>query len=178
MSQALNTAANSPSSVVLTCDDVEALLPLVADGVLRDGSDPALFAHLARCVACQEALAAHDLIHVALQQSSAPQSAQVNLRKSISFQQLYYRRIPWPIAMAASLAATIGLWTWLHTTHIARMQDNQARTQVIPVLTDDGQSVYVVVDGDNITIVDPRSIDGKAAPVRESTLPVNLKFRR
>jgi len=177
MNLARITAASpsSPASVVLTCDDVEALLPLVADGVIDDASDPALFAHLAHCVDCQEALTAHDLIHVAIEQTSAPIPATGNRRKSLSFQQGHYRRIPWPVAMAASLAAAIGLWTWLQRMQAARAQDNQVHTQVIPVVTDDGHSVYVVIDGDNITIVDPRSIDGQAAPVREATLPVKLR---
>jgi hypothetical protein len=47
------------------------------------------------------------------------------------------------------------------------------------VVTDDGHSVYVVIDGDHVTVVDPRSLDGKSAPVRDATLPVNLrKFSR
>ena len=169
------SSSSSPASVVLACDDVEALLPLVADGVIDDASDPALFAHLARCVDCQEALTAHDLIHVAIEQTSTPIQATGNRRKSWSFQQGHYRRIPWPVAMAASLAAAIGLWTWLQNMQTARARDNQVHTQVLPVVTDEGHSVYVVIDGDNITVVDPRSIDGQAAPVRESTLPVKLR---
>ena len=35
----------------LTCEDAEAMLPLVADGVLLEEDDPQLFAHLAECPA-------------------------------------------------------------------------------------------------------------------------------
>lgn len=50
----------------LTCDEVEALLPLIADGQLDESSDPILFVHLADCPHCAESLATHDLITLAL----------------------------------------------------------------------------------------------------------------
>ena len=50
----------------LSCEEAEALLPLVADSALDADSDPALFAHLARCVICQESLACHDLVALSL----------------------------------------------------------------------------------------------------------------
>ena len=60
----------------LTCDDVEALLPLVADGTLDEVGDPAVFLHLADCERCQQSLVSHDLIALSLTkmaQAPAPQ---------------------------------------------------------------------------------------------------------
>jgi hypothetical protein len=51
---------------VVTCEDVEAMLPLVADGVLQEQDDPQVFSHLAGCSRCQRSLASHDLIALAL----------------------------------------------------------------------------------------------------------------
>jgi hypothetical protein len=169
-------AAISP---VVSCDDVEVLLPMVADGMLDDVSDPTLFAHLSRCVSCQEALATHDLMQVALERSREPLSAVAASSTTLTmskqaFSRWEHHRLPWPIALAASLCAAVGLWTWLNTMQGDRGQPQQAKTQVVPVLTEDGHAVYVVFDGDNVTVIDPRSIDGKSAPVRESTLPVKL----
>lgn len=87
---------NSPT---LTCDEVEALLPLVADDQLDAVSDPALFSHLADCPHCAEMLAEHDLITFALEPTPAKKTARPTLR---------WRR--WlPVAAAACLA--IGLAT-------------------------------------------------------------------
>ena len=56
----------------LTCDEAEALLPLVADAQLDPDSDPTLFEHLARCDDCQRSLARHDLVTLALSDSARP----------------------------------------------------------------------------------------------------------
>ncbi len=48
------------------CPEVEALLPLVADGVIDADQDPELFAHLASCPSCQEALYRHDMVSLSL----------------------------------------------------------------------------------------------------------------
>jgi hypothetical protein len=55
-----------------TCHDAAPLLPLIADGTLGPEDDPALFAHLADCTHCQEVLAAHDLVTLALETTAAP----------------------------------------------------------------------------------------------------------
>jgi len=54
----------------LSCDDVNQLMPIIADGTIDVATDPAVFAHLSRCDDCQEALARHDLITLAM----APQT--------------------------------------------------------------------------------------------------------
>jgi hypothetical protein len=79
----------------LSCEESEALLPLVADGALDCDSDPALFAHLARCLTCQESLACHDLVALSL----TPDALRPGLR-------LTRRRLPvaWALGSAAVLA--------------------------------------------------------------------------
>ncbi len=86
-----------------TCDEIEALLPLVADGALDEQADPALFAHLSACERCQESLAAHDLVTIALEQPRAPlpKVLRPTWRRSL------------PLAAAAMLA--IGVTGWVAT---------------------------------------------------------------
>lgn len=94
----------APLHTEMDCDVAEAMLPLVADGVLLPEDDPALFAHLAACPDCAASLAAHDLVQVALEGGlpSAPQP-RVN-----------YVAFPWYwlASAAALLALTIGGWAW------------------------------------------------------------------
>ncbi len=82
----------------MTCDEAEPLLPLVADGALDADADPALFAHLSRCPSCQDALARHDLVDLALRRGLAEHPAR---------RPLHLR--PWvPMAVAAALVLAIG----------------------------------------------------------------------
>lgn len=83
-----------------TCDEVEALLPLVADGAIDEQADPALFAHLSTCEHCQESLAAHDLVTIALEQprAPAPRILRPVWRRSL------------PLAAAAMLAVGVTGW--------------------------------------------------------------------
>jgi hypothetical protein len=169
MTSSLTTSPTSQPSTV-TCDDVEALLPLVADQVLNEQSDPAVFAHLARCSTCQESLAAHDLITIALEQSR-PASSAAEKRTTLTARHIQFR-LPWPVAMAASLAAACGLWLTLDHFKPAPNTQARAQAQVVPVLTEDGQSVYVVIDGEQVTVIDPRALDGQAAAPRDKAVPV------
>ncbi len=84
----------------LTCDEAEALLPLVADGAIDAAADPMLFQHLATCSRCQDSLTQHDLVSFALTQ---PPPAQLVLRPAAP------RRLGWPLAAAALLAVGLGL---------------------------------------------------------------------
>ena len=89
----------------LSCDEVEELLPLVADGSLDESGDPTLFMHLADCERCQQSLVTHDLIAVSL-----PRAASLpNLRPIRSW---WFRALP--IAAAASLLVGGG---WLAVAH-------------------------------------------------------------
>ena len=97
-------------SRALTCEEVEALLPLVADGALDADADPALFMHLARCCECQDALLRHDLVTVALEVTRPGAVAGGSARRPAAprtvIRQIF---LPWPAALAASLVAAAGL---------------------------------------------------------------------
>lgn len=156
----------------LSCDEVASLLPLVADGALDAEGDPALFAHLARCCECQEALVRHDLVTVALERTRLG-SVSVNEapRRREPIRQVF---LPWPAALAASLVAAAGLWMWLASSQHAQVGPQTPATQVVQVLGADGQPVYVVVQGDQVTVIDPRAIDGKAPASQSQATPVKF----
>ena len=61
----------------MSCDEVETLLPLVADGALDATSEPALFSHVASCQCCQDSLALHDLVGISLSQPTAKPTPRV-----------------------------------------------------------------------------------------------------
>lgn len=84
----------------LTCDEAEALLPLVADGAIDAAADPVLFQHLAGCARCQESLTQHDLVSFALTQPAPPY---------LVLKPAAPRRLGWPLAAAALLAVGLGL---------------------------------------------------------------------
>jgi hypothetical protein len=148
-------------SRALTCEEVEALLPLVADGALDADADPALFMHLARCCECQDALLRHDLVTVALE-VTRPGTVGAGITRRPSRTVIRQVFLPWPAALAASLVAAAGLWLWLASMHSARPTPEVQATQVVQVVGADGQPLYVVVQGDQVTVIDPRAIDGKA----------------
>ncbi len=154
----------------LSCDEVASLLPLVTDGALDAESDPALFAHLARCSECQEALMRHDLVTVALERTSPVSVNEVPRRRS-PIRQVF---LPWPAALAASLVAAAGLWMWLASLQHGQVAPSAPATQVVQVLGADGQPVYVVVQGDQVTVIDPRAIDGKAPASQSQSTPVKF----
>ena len=156
----------------LGCEDVESLLPLVADGALDVNADPALFEHLARCGDCQESLARHDLITLGLAASRAPLRLAPRAR---------HLRLPWPAALAASALVAVGAWlaldTWRQQQSAASSVDPQAK--IFRVTGDNGRPVYVVVQGDQASVVDPSAVDGKAVPAeREPARPVNTRPAR
>lgn len=155
----------------LSCEETAALLPLVADGALDAEADPALFAHLARCCECQDALMRHDLVTVALEATRPVDSAR---HRSAHPAVIRHTFLPWPAALAASLAAAAGLWMWLATMQPDRVAPVAPTTQVVQVMGADGQPVYVVVQGDQVTVIDPRTIDGKAPAHLPQVQPVKF----
>lgn len=86
-----------PATEETTCQESEALLPLVADGVLTPAEDPHLFAHLASCEKCQKSLAMHDAVELALRQKPH-KKARI----------LPFLRAAWPYAAAAGLLLVAG----------------------------------------------------------------------
>jgi anti-sigma factor RsiW len=152
----------------MTCEEAEVLLPLVADGALDTTADPALFAHLARCEQCQEALMRHDVVSLALTRSRP-----ASLMATGPARRWRVRTLPWPVALAASLAAAAGLWGWLAT--LPRATPSTPALQVVQVPGPDGQPVYVVLDGDRMTVVDPRALDGRAPAAAQPPQAVQFK---
>ena len=77
----------------LTCVDVEAMLPMIADAAIGPEDDPGVFAHLAGCPDCQRSLARHDLLGMALGQQPRP---------------IPRARRWWPIPLATAATLVIG----------------------------------------------------------------------
>ena len=149
----------------LTCDEAEALLPLVADAQLDPDSDPTLFEHLARCDDCQRSLARHDLVTLALSDSARPVLRLAP--RAITW------RLPWPVAVAASLLAAFGLWLALDAYGVRRDAARQPQAQVIRI-DQPGQAkpVYVVIDANGTAIIDPQAGDARAKPPGDAPIPV------
>ncbi len=163
--------ADSPSARDLTCEEVTALLPLVADGALDADGDPGLFAHLGRCCECQDVLMRHDLVTVALERTRPASSVSTASPRRVPIRHVV---LPWPAALAASLVAAAGLWMWLASLQQARTAPTTPAMQVVQVLGADGQPVYVVVQGDQVTVIDPRVMDGKASSNQPQVQPVKF----
>ncbi len=158
---------------ILTCADVEPLLPLVADEVLDDESDPDLFAHLARCARCQDALARHDLVTLAV--STAPLRAVPPAVTVIRY------RVPqrWIAATAALLTVAILGAAWNLRPHVST--DSVVAVQELIRIADPEtgreRPMLLIRQGDRSTLVDPREFDHlrgempqhdpRAVPVRQ-----------
>ena len=160
----------------MTCCEAEPLLPLVADGAIDPDSDPSLFAHLAACPACQRAVAAHDLIGLAIARpSTRPQRASL-----LRF---------WPYAAAAGLILATGAVVAqpgrAPTATVAQIAESaqaaltvpppvaaeakaetkaEAPTDVIAVQRTDGSTFYLVRQGNAWLPLDPANLDGPATP--------------
>ena len=151
----------------LACEDVEPLLPMVADGAIDCGSDPAVFAHLARCNECQDVLARHDLITIALAQGGGPQTA-APVRG-------WHYRLPWPAAAAAVVAVAV-LTGWA-LERPARAQPALAAAKdyrVLQIIDGKlGHPVYAVVTRDGkVMIIDPQAVDGASSAEARELHPV------
>ena len=75
----------------------------------------------------------------------------------------------------------VGAWlvldTWRQNQQAAGSQEQQAK--VFRVGGDDGRPVYVVVQGDQASVVDPNAVDGKAVPAeREPARAVKTRPRK
>jgi hypothetical protein len=137
----------------LTCEEVDALLPLVADGVLDVESDPTLFAHLAACSDCQTALVQHDLITLALGTVPTPSAPAVNV---------VHMRLPlrWVGAAAAvlAIAAFAAMWAGAPAPTDAPQVASQ---EIIRVRDSQGgeHPVLLIRQGNQSTLVDPNDLD-------------------
>jgi hypothetical protein len=150
-------APDTAAAREMDCVEAEALLPLVADGALDADSDPALFAHLGRCAACQESLARHDLVELALARDGVGASAPRALR--------YRLPLPWAIASAACLVLAVTL-AWGYEREASHAVDYAARiaaitplpqpeTEVISLGDDPQHPAYVILQDGQAVVVQP-----------------------
>lgn len=161
----------------LCCEDVEPLLPLIADGALDQRAEPAAFAHLADCPHCQEQLALHDLVGVALT-ASAPASALRPRPRLLRFS------LPWAIASAACLAALVAAGWAVHSNRplsaddrrLARTDEPRPDTEVITVPgSRPGTVMYVIRRGDQVVVVDPQQSPHTVRENPAEDVPVGLR---
>jgi hypothetical protein len=157
----------------LTCAEIEALLPLVADGVIDQQADAPLFAHLATCEHCQEALARHDLVSLALADPAGAERPRLRI---------VHRRLPLPIALASAAAAALAVGTWwlgLPAVHepAAPMTAAAPEREVIRIDQPGREPAYLVRDGDRLVLVTPDTVDGKRR-VQAKPQPVSLPLQR
>jgi hypothetical protein len=158
--------ARSPESAMadaaMDCAEAEALLPLVADGAIDHDADPALFAHLGHCAACQESLARHDLVALALARDGVGSAPARVVR--------YRLPLPWAVASAACLALALGL-AWSSARAARAEADYAARvaavtqpaaasapeTEVIGIAGDDpAHPTYVIMQDGQAVLVEPK----------------------
>lgn len=157
-----------------TCAEVEQLLPLVADGALDAEADPVLFAHLAACAECQEALARHDLITLAIGQGAAapaPRLAVVHFRLP--------RVVAW--ASAAGLAICLGgaAWWARGATPAATVVADREVIHVTDPANADAPGYYLIREGGQWQRIDPGRLDGDrpaAGTVNRDSTPVGYRY--
>jgi hypothetical protein len=133
----------------MSCDEVQALLPLVSDGSLDQSGDPALFEHLAHCHECQDALVRHDLIGVALEHG---RPAHARSGRRLVF------RLPLPLAAAATILVGLGVWFVVQSA-LATHATSAPLVDVTRVPGADGRAHYEIRQGQGIQVVDPELID-------------------
>ncbi len=154
----------------MSCDEVQALLPLVADGSLDQTGDPVLFEHLAHCHECQDALVRHDLLAVALERSrpAVPRSGN----------RLVFR-LPLPLAAAATLLLGAGVWFAVQAV-LASQPTVVPLVDVTRVPGPDGRMQYEIRQGDGVQLVDPERVDraGAGAAGHGDVQQVQLKRRQ
>jgi hypothetical protein len=153
------------------CDEVEPLLPLVADGAIDAVADPVVFEHLARCQDCQDSLARHDLVGLSLERGRSGVPTAPSARRSWQY------RLPMPVAAAAGLAcAALGLWLVPQVASGGGAQVAQrAAPQVFSVPGPNPQRpYYAVVQDDHVVMIDPQAVDGAAGGERKPIHPVKL----
>jgi|GEM_PF-6279346 len=159
----------------VTCAEIDQMLPLVADAVIDAESDPLIFAHLARCQACQESLAQHDLVTLAL--------ATVPLRRAAPTLAVVHYRLPrrW-IAAAAAVLAVAGSVTAYGLRSPGPASAVVAQQEVIHLLdpvTGVQHPMLLIRQGSQSTLVDPASFDYlHETPAAGDTpmMPVRMRY--
>lgn len=147
-------AALTPSP--LCCDEVEPLLPLVADGAIDAAADPAIFEHLARCQDCQDCLARHDLVHLGLERGRTSKVLTMPPMRG------WHYRLPWPAAAAVLSFVALGLLLWPQNgAPLPASADRSSAQRVISMPGSDPQHPrYAVFQGGHEEVIDPQAVDG------------------
>lgn len=159
----------------LGCEEVEALLPLVAEGAITPEDDAELFAHLAECPDCQADLALHDLTTLALSHGREPQPVAGDEAAEVI-------RLPWT-AVAGGLLVAAGLvvaaWLGLSGAEPIAPVAEPPRTTVVDVRIDeDGNEVFVVEqDGELIEVRNFDRGDERAGGAGSVSTPVGMPRR-
>ncbi len=166
------SAVNDDS--LLSCADAEALLPLVADGTLDAEADAPLFAHLATCERCQDSLARHDLISLALAQPSFAAPSRPRLR--------LLPRSAWvPLATAATVLIAVGGWWSMRpdarpapaSDTVAEVGEAVIEREVIRIQQPGRAPEYLVLEGDRSTVVPSVAAEADRRPAKSQ--PVGLQ---
>ncbi|MCK6490002.1 MAG: zf-HC2 domain-containing protein [Planctomycetes bacterium] len=158
----------------IPCDEVDPLLPLIADGTLDESKEPAVFNHLAGCARCQDQLVRHDLVTLALE----PAAGTPRRRPA----QVVRLPLPWAAAAAASIAALVAAGWALQADRRAAVTVAAATpasdTEILTVPGQrPGEEVYIIrrngPDGQTVLVVDPRQ--GAARAADGTDVPVGLR---
>jgi hypothetical protein len=163
----------------LTCDEVEALLPLVADGAIGAEDDPDLFTHLAACPDCQADLALHDLTTLALGHGRSPVAIAAD-DEAVQVIHLRWPTVAGSVALAAGLAVAVWFGLRAESTIPSSLPDVQPpTTQVVEVtLDDEGNEVIVLMkDGERVEIRRIDQSDERAGGPDSGSTPVSLPHR-
>lgn len=175
------TAGRDPLGGPVTtfsCADAEPLLPLVADGALRAEDDPALFDHLAACPRCQDSLARHDLVSLALTRTAPLPAARPRI-----IRHRWWLAVP--VAAAAALAVSVALPASPPAPQAAPAV--AVKTTIPPaqepvIIERDvaaipagvpGKRMMLVRRGDQVLLVDPAA---PAAEVRTDAVPASVRY--
>lgn len=150
----------SGTSHRISCADVEALLPAIADDQLDADQAPDVFAHVAGCGACQESLALYDLCSLTISRGRQPARDPAPV--------IHYHMPRWVsgvAAVAASLLAAVLLLEFGANPETSDSQHTQladgAPVEILQVIPDEsgrGQ-LFLIRNGEQTLLVDPEQLD-------------------
>ncbi len=191
------------TSAPLTCDEVEALLPMIADGQLDEVSDPTLFTHLADCPRCAGTLATHDLISLALAPTvvGAPRrglrfpvwatartwlpraaAAVVLVALGASFSSLRPSAASPSVSLTAVTKTHAASATVVQPAHVAHAEATEPIQIDMEVVTVPGSTPshprYLVRRGEQVLLVDPTAGPADAVPATYAKPSSHERIRR
>jgi hypothetical protein len=150
----------SGTSHRISCADVEALLPAIADEQLDADQAPDVYAHLATCTDCQESLALYDLCSLGLAGGRIPAHDPAPV--------VHYHLPRWVTgltALAAGLVLALSLWRFTESKTSSPSLAEQSDVEILQVIPDThgrGQ-LYLIRAGDQTLLVNPKDLDDSVA---------------